>query len=117
MPSIISLVIQSSPTGKSEDKTLDNRPKTTTPGPESQTIFRTAGTLRSAEMRSCHPPQKFWRSVIRSCCRVERIPTARWTKLQNCALEYDSVALRNATAHTKDAETTYRVCPGACSVS
>src|ERR1017187_6278439 len=82
MPSIISFVIQSSATGIKDDKSREISPKTTTAGPESHTILRTAGTLRSAEMRSCHPPQKFWRSVMPAICRLQADSIAGWTKLR-----------------------------------
>src|SRR5664279_480903 len=62
MRSMMSLVIQRSNTGRSDEKRREMRPKITTDGPESQTIFKTAGTLRSAVMRSCHPDKKLLRS-------------------------------------------------------
>src|ERR1700735_1212089 len=99
MPSMISFVIQRSTTGSSDDRSREINPKITTDGPESPTILRTTGTLRSAEMRSCHPPQKFWRSVMRACCRhLSGFECLDWTKWRKCALEYDSLGPMDATA-------------------
>src|SRR5882762_1188667 len=58
MPSIMSLVIHSAMMGSSEEIRRRISPRETTIGPDSQTIFSTGGTLRSAERRSCHPLQK-----------------------------------------------------------
>jgi hypothetical protein len=60
---MMSLVIQSSTTGRIDENIRETRPKITTEGPDSQTIFKTAGTLPSALMRSCQPVQKFLRSA------------------------------------------------------
>src|SRR5216684_3055026 len=64
MPSMISFVIQSSATGRTDENSRETSPKTTTAGPESHTILSTAGTLRSAEMRSCHPVHILSRSAM-----------------------------------------------------
>src|SRR5208282_1366372 len=82
MPSIISFVIHSNATGKSDESRRAASPNTTTAGAESHTILRTAGTFRRAERRSRHPVQKF-------CCLAifefllfssfEIFPNARWT--------------------------------------
>src|SRR5215471_16297984 len=42
------------PTGCKAISSRKMNPRTTTSGPESQTIFRTGGRLRMADMRSCH---------------------------------------------------------------
>src|SRR5260221_3059593 len=65
MRSMISLVIHNSRTGVSDAARRAMSPNTTTHGPESHTILRTAGTLRSAEMRSRHPIETFSWSAIR----------------------------------------------------
>src|SRR5258708_10705318 len=57
-------VIKSSAPGRTDENRRETSPKTTTAGPESQTIFSTAGTLRSAEMRSCHPVHILCRSAM-----------------------------------------------------
>src|SRR5947209_19645857 len=82
MLSIISLVIQSSPTGRSEENRRETKPKTTTGGPESHTILRTGGTLRSAETRSRQPFQTFSGSAMPNpnpfyeCqCKTDKAPT------------------------------------------
>src|SRR5580704_828523 len=80
MPSMISFVIQRRATGRRDDRSRATSPKITTVGPESQTILRTAGTLRRAEMRSCHPCQVFLFSVMRDCCRLYADATAGRTK-------------------------------------
>src|SRR5438067_1103448 len=64
MASIISLVMASRARGNSAATRRNTRPKATTAGPESQTIFNTGGTLRRALKRSSHPLQKL------SCCFI-----------------------------------------------
>ena len=80
MPSIISFVIHSRATGRSAAKRRETSPNTTTAGPESHTILRTAGTLRRAERRSRHPVQKFLCSAMLGFFPYfEGISNARWT--------------------------------------
>src|ERR1041384_2082218 len=55
---MISLVIHNATSGTNEVIRRKNNPRETTNGPESQTIFRTGGTLRSGEGRSFQPLQK-----------------------------------------------------------
>src|SRR5581483_11386266 len=55
---IMSFPIQSRAIGDRETKRRKISPRATTVRPESQTIFNTGGTLRSAARRSCHPLQK-----------------------------------------------------------
>src|SRR5580700_667082 len=64
MPSIMSLVIHSNTTGRTDASNRDASPNTTTVGPEHHTILRTAGTLRSAERRSRHPVQKLCAAIL-----------------------------------------------------
>src|ERR1017187_6643530 len=107
MPSIISFVIHSNATGMSDESRRAVSPNTTTAGPESHTILRTAGTFRRAERRSRHPVQKF-------CCLAifefllfssfESFPNARWT---TCGGGW--CRLRSLKPHS-DAETVIKVC-------
>src|SRR6266481_2517861 len=64
MPSMMSLVIQSAAIGNREATSRKTSPSETTIGPDSQTIRRTGGTLRSAERRSTQPLRKFSSSAI-----------------------------------------------------
>src|SRR5579872_3337320 len=51
IPSMMSLVIQSSAMGKKEATIREISPNETIPGPDSQTIRKVGGTFRSAEIR------------------------------------------------------------------
>src|SRR5215469_2557549 len=83
-------------TGSSAATKRAEIPKATTPGPDSHTIFRMGGTLRSAERRSCQLLQKF--SLCDICPRsrpklrhkvrsLSRGPLARF---QNLSADYQS---------------------------
>src|SRR6267378_8328941 len=82
MPSMISFVIHSSTTGRRDENRRETSPNTTTAGPDSHTILSTAGTLRSAEMRSCHPVQKLSRSAMLQSYLFRWFTVARQTKSQ-----------------------------------
>src|SRR5579859_1039312 len=56
--SMISLATYVSPIGSSAATMRATMPKVTTPGPDRHTIFKTGGTLRRAESRSCQLLQK-----------------------------------------------------------
>src|SRR5579871_5967890 len=74
----MSLATQVSASGKRAATTRAMTPNRTTPRPDSQTIFRTGGTLRRAESRSCQLLRKLRRSEVTvvkpSSCRIVSAP-------------------------------------------
>src|SRR5579864_1329437 len=68
---MISFETQNSAGGSKEAMTRKTNPRTTTIRPDSQTKRKTAGTLRSAETRSRHPPRiSGWPFMIESPTRA-----------------------------------------------